>query len=171
MCENGPRSTCQRPPAGLTAWLRWSQQRFEFRNSRLRWRIPGLSGGAGFDGTVHDAALCMWWGRHPFYTARVPAGAGWKTGNGWTAFRDGQGRHTGIRSILVNRALVVTVRGPRVVDNPYGWRHPYSAPPDPSAHMEVQLHAANGKCFAATHRRGDFVTRDGRGTVREGPGS
>lgn len=149
MCENGLRARCERTTGGkgAHAYLRYSGNR---ENPRIRWTVRGLPDGAGFDGTRHGAGLCMWWGRQPFFEGRVPAGIGWTTVGGRTVFRDATGANSGIRSIVAGRSVRVEARGPRIVDNPYGWIDPLFEPADRTASLLVQLHAENGRCVAAT---------------------
>ena len=101
----------------------------------------------------------MWWGATPLYESHVPAGAGWLTAAPATTFRDGRGTNQGMLLIRAGRRLEVKAGGTNVARNPNGWADPLLEPADQSVDLEVQLHATNGKCFAATYPRHAFITR------------
>jgi uncharacterized delta-60 repeat protein len=155
VCENGPRTGCERPEAPGAKLV----YRGPPKKARIRWKWRRTAGAAGFDGTADAAGLCMWWGATPIYESRVPAGAGWRTVAPATTFRDGGGANQGMLLIRAGRALDVKAGGRGVADNPNGWADPLLEPADQSIDLEVQLHATNGKCFAATYPHSAFTTR------------
>ena len=155
VCENGPRTACERPAApGAKLVYRGHPAR-----ARILWKWRRTAGAADFDGTVAAAGLCMWWGTTPLYESHVPAGAGWRTVAPATTFRDGRRTNQGMQLIRAGRLLVVKAGGDNVDDNPNGWADPLLAPADQSIPLEVQLHATNGKCFAATYPHSALTTR------------
>lgn len=155
VCENGPRAACERPGApGAKLWYKGPP-----RKARIRWKWRRTAGAAGFDGTLDAAGLCMWWGTTPLYESRVPAGEGWRSEGLATTFRDGRGANQGMQLIRAGRTLEVKAGGDGVRENPNGWADPLLEPADQSVPLEVQLHATNGTCFAATYPRAAFTTR------------
>lgn len=148
-CERGPRAACVRPdPRG--AKITYAGGRVK---PKILWKWRSGVSPAGFDPTAgDDLALCMWWGRIPLYESTIPAGTGWIATPAGVTYRDRAGSAFGIQQVVVARKRIfLKAKGEAIEDNPNGFPDALLQPGDDTVPLEVQLHASNGACFAATY--------------------
>jgi uncharacterized delta-60 repeat protein len=166
VCRNGPRTTCEHPTGRGARLVYASDVR---RKPRLRWKWQTVASGPGFDGSVDDVGLCMWWGDLPIYEGRIPAGAGWTAEDGTVRYGDRLAAHDGLQKIRIGHGLEVKAKGEHMRDNQHGFADALLQPADQSIPLNVQLHASSGKCFAATYPQSS-LSATYAGHVRRGDG-
>jgi uncharacterized delta-60 repeat protein len=156
VCERGPRSGCVRP---------------DFRGAKLsyagypvkpkiQWKWRSGVTLPFFDPATDDLSLCMWWGdRLPIYESTIPAGSAWTTIAAGSKFKDRAGSNFGIQQVTVGRKKIfLKAKGDGIAANPNGFPDALLQPADDSIDFEVQMHASNGACLAATYPQSVFTT-------------
>jgi hypothetical protein len=147
VCENGPRSTCERP-AFPGAKLRYTGGPVP---PRIVWKWKRTAAGATFDPSTDSVGVCLWWGRYAMYEASVPPGPPWRRVTPSTVVYRAKGTPFGLRLIKVGKSLTVQAKGEAIEANPYGFPDSLLTPGDDTIDLDVQLHASNGSCWGATY--------------------
>lgn len=156
VCERGPRSGCGRPDA-RGAKLAYAGHPVR---PKILWKWRSGVASPIVDPATEDLSLCMWWGEGlPIYESTVPAGAGWSSNAAGLKFKDRTGSNFGIQRVIVGRKKIFfEAKGEAIVDNPNGFPDALLQPADDGIALEVQLHASNGACLAATYPQSVFTT-------------
>jgi uncharacterized delta-60 repeat protein len=155
VCERGPRSGCGRPDV-RGAKLSYAGAPVK---PKIQWKWR--SGVASLlDPATDDLSLCMWWGAsYPIYESTIPAGTGWKSVGTGHKYKDRTGSAFGIQQVVVgSKRIFLKAKGDGISANPNGFPDALLQPGDDDIALEVQLHASNGACVAATYPQSVFTT-------------